>query len=116
MKESEEKKMEGTSIQELFANVRDPPVERTIHHQLLAFITIALCGVMCGAETWVENEEFGRSKHKWLETFLELPNGIPSHDTDAARFCAPGSRAISSSFQAVGAGSQHGSADSTDRH
>jgi len=37
--------------------------------------------VICGADTWVEVEEFGKSKRAWLETFLELPNGIPSHDT-----------------------------------
>jgi hypothetical protein len=44
-------------------------------------ILIAVCGVICGAEGWVEIEEFGRTKQAWLETFLELPNGIPSHDT-----------------------------------
>ncbi len=38
-------------------------------------------GVICGAETWVDIEEFGRAKQSWLESFLELPNGIPSHDT-----------------------------------
>jgi hypothetical protein len=37
--------------------------------------------VICGADTWVDVEEFGKSKREWLETFLELPNGIPSHDT-----------------------------------
>jgi predicted transposase YbfD/YdcC len=37
--------------------------------------------VICGADTWVDVEEFGKSKRGWLETFLELPNGIPSHDT-----------------------------------
>jgi predicted transposase YbfD/YdcC len=44
-------------------------------------IIIALCGVICGAEGWVEIEEFGRSKEAWFRTFLALPNGIPSHDT-----------------------------------
>jgi predicted transposase YbfD/YdcC len=37
--------------------------------------------VICGADTWVEVEEFGKAKRAWLETFLALPNGIPSHDT-----------------------------------
>lgn len=50
-------------------------------HQLLAIITIALCAVICGADTWVDVEEFGKAKRGWLETFLDLPNGIPSHDT-----------------------------------
>lgn len=73
--------MEGITLQEHFATLEDPRVERTKHHQLLAIITIALCAVICGADTWVDVEEFGRAKRAWLETFLELPNGIPSHDT-----------------------------------
>jgi predicted transposase YbfD/YdcC len=73
--------MEGITLQEHFANLQDPRVERTKHHQLLALITIALCAVMCGADTWVEVEEFGQAKRAWLETLLDLPNGIPSHDT-----------------------------------
>jgi hypothetical protein len=47
----------------------------------LAIITIALCAVICGADTWVGVEEFGHAKRAWLESFLDLPNGIPSHDT-----------------------------------
>lgn len=73
--------MEGITLQEQFASLHDPRVERTKRHQLLAIITIALCAVMCGADTWVDVEEFGHAKRAWLETFLELPNGIPSHDT-----------------------------------
>ncbi len=44
-------------------------------------MTIAICGVICGADSWVELEQFGKSKEEWLKGFLELPNGIPSHDT-----------------------------------
>jgi len=73
--------MEGMTLHEHFATLEDPRVERTKHHQLLAIITIALCAVICGADTWVDIEEFGKAKRAWLETFLELPNGIPSHDT-----------------------------------
>ena len=73
--------MEGITLQEHFATLEDPRVERTKRHQLLAIITIALCAVICGADTWVDVEEFGKSKRAWLEAFLELPNGIPSHDT-----------------------------------
>ncbi len=73
--------MEGITLQEHFAALEDPRVERTKRHQLLAIITIALCAVICGADTWVDVEEFGYAKRTWLETFLELPNGIPSHDT-----------------------------------
>src|SRR5215470_14590803 len=73
--------MEGMSLQEHFATLEDPRVDRTKHHQLLAIITIALCAVICGADTWVEVEEFGKAKRAWLERFLDLPNGIPAHDT-----------------------------------
>jgi predicted transposase YbfD/YdcC len=73
--------MEGITLLEHFATLEDPRVERTKHHQLLAIITIALCAVMCGADTWVDIEEFGHAKRAWLETFLDLANGIPSHDT-----------------------------------
>ena len=44
-------------------------------------ITIAILAVICDADNWVQIEEFGISKREWLSTFLELPNGIPSHDT-----------------------------------
>ena len=73
--------MEEMSIREHFAGLEDPRVERTKQHQLLDILTIALCAVICGADTWVEIEAWGRAKHGWLESFLWLPNGIPSHDT-----------------------------------
>jgi len=73
--------MEGINIREHFATLEDPRVERTKQHQLLDIITIALCAVICGADTWVDVEVWGRAKQGWLESFLSLPNGIPSHDT-----------------------------------
>jgi predicted transposase YbfD/YdcC len=50
-------------------------------HKLEDILTIAICAVICGAETWVDIADFGKAKQPWLQTFLELPNGIPSHDT-----------------------------------
>lgn len=64
-----------------FADLDDPRVERSKRHGLTEIITIALCGVICGAESWVEIEQFGNAKREWLAQFLELPYGIPSHDT-----------------------------------
>jgi predicted transposase YbfD/YdcC len=64
-----------------FGGIEEPRVERTRQHKLLDIIIIAICGVICGAEGWVNIEEFGKEKEEWLKTFLELPNGIPSHDT-----------------------------------
>ena len=69
------------SITEHFASLEDPRIERTKLHQLLDILVIAICAVICGADDWVEVELFGNAKLTWLRTFLELPNGIPSHDT-----------------------------------
>lgn len=69
------------SLQSIFESIEDPRVERTKRHQLLDIILIAILGVLCGAEGWVDIETFGKTKEAWLQTFLELPNGIPSHDT-----------------------------------
>jgi hypothetical protein len=69
------------SIVEHFGRLTDPRVEERVEHRLLDIIVIAICGVICGAESWVEIEEFGKAKQEWLKGFLDLPNGIPSHDT-----------------------------------
>jgi predicted transposase YbfD/YdcC len=71
----------GAPIAEYFAALQDPRVDRTKRHNLLDIITIAICGTICGADSWVDIELFGRCKEAWFRTFLELPNGIPSHDT-----------------------------------
>jgi hypothetical protein len=72
---------QAQTLATIFAAVEDPRIERTKRHKLLDILLIALCGVICGAEGWAEIEEFGRTKEAWLQSFLELPNGIPSHDT-----------------------------------
>jgi predicted transposase YbfD/YdcC len=70
----------GSSIAEHFGQVKDPR-NLGVDHLLIEIITIAICAVVCGADDWVEIEQFGRAKEKWLRTFLILPHGIPSHDT-----------------------------------
>lgn len=69
------------SVIEHFSKLPDPRVERTRKHNLIDIIVIALCAVIANAESFVEIEAFGRAKEPWLRQFLELPNGIPSHDT-----------------------------------
>ena len=66
------------AVEEHFGKVHDPRMDRTKEHKLIDIIAIAICGVICGAESWVDIELFGNSKLIWLKTFLELPNGIPS--------------------------------------
>ena len=72
---------EKNTLQSIFEAIEDPRVERTKHHQLIDIILIAILGVLCGADGWVDIESFGTTKETWLKTFLDLPNGIPSHDT-----------------------------------
>lgn len=69
------------TLAESFGKIKDPRVERTKQHKLIDILIIAICAVICGAEGWGEIEQFGREKREWLTTLLELPNGIPSHDT-----------------------------------
>lgn len=64
-----------------FGDLEDPRMERTRRHELLDILAIAICGVICGADSWVDVELFGKSKQDWLGKFLRLPSGIPSHDT-----------------------------------
>jgi predicted transposase YbfD/YdcC len=59
----------------------DPRMDRNKRHKLVDILVLALCGFLAGCETWVDVELFGVAKRRWLEKFLELPHGIPSHDT-----------------------------------
>src|SRR4029453_4408119 len=76
------------SIVAHFAAVDDPRVSPATRHQLLDIVAIALCAVICGADTWVEVAAFGQAKREWLGGFLPLPHGIPSHDTFGRVFAA----------------------------
>ena len=71
----------AATISNHFTSLEDPRIERSRLHLLLDIVVIAICAVICGADSWVDVENFGKAKRKWLQTFLELPNGIASHDT-----------------------------------
>ena len=64
-----------------FDELTDPRMDRTRLHPLTDLVAIALCATICGAAGWADVERFGRMKADWFAKFLELPNGIPSHDT-----------------------------------
>ena len=70
-----------TSIAEHFAGLQDPRRGNAKQHIFLEILIIAICAVICGADGWSDVELFGKNKKAWLKTFLELPKGIPSHDT-----------------------------------
>ena len=64
-----------------FQALPDPRTQREPEHKLIDILVIAICTQLCGGEGFNDMEEFGEAKHDWFKTFLELPNGIPSHDT-----------------------------------
>ena len=71
----------NASIVTHFQTLEDPRMERTKKHQLLDILVIAVCTLLTGGEGFQDMELFGQSKQAWLQTFLALPYGIPSHDT-----------------------------------
>ena len=64
-----------------FSILPDPRVDRTKKHRLIDILFIAVCTVICSGETFTDMALFGEAKQEWLRTLLELPHGIPSHDT-----------------------------------
>ena len=77
------------TILDHFDDLDDPRVERTRRHNLVDIIAIAICATICGADSWVHIELFGRSKLEWFQTFLELPGGT-SHPTTPSAMSSPG--------------------------
>ncbi len=71
-----------------FNSLTDPRVERTRRHRLGDLVAIALCGAICGADTWADVERFGNEKIDWFRSFLRLEHGVPSHDTFGGVFAA----------------------------
>ena len=72
---------EPPTIVEHFSSLTDPRIRLKTKHKLIDIIVITVCATICGADDWTEIETYGKLKQEWLEEFLELPNGIPSHDT-----------------------------------
>src|SRR5438876_11661541 len=77
--------MPGPAILELFApffvNLTDPRLNRSKRHTLLDIIIVAVCATLGNANGWADIERFGKTKLDFFRRFLDLPNGIPSHDT-----------------------------------
>jgi predicted transposase YbfD/YdcC len=73
--------MESNIFDDYFSDLDDPRVDRQKRHSLMDILFISLCGVVCGAKSFVDMADFGRAKFEWFEERLILENGIPSHDT-----------------------------------
>lgn len=69
-----------------FVDLTDPREDRGYNHKLLDVIGLALCGTICGANSWADVERFAKAHIEWFEQFLELPYGVPSHDTFSRLF------------------------------
>ena len=69
------------SLEACFGDMEDPRVEGRCAHKLIEIILVAVCAVLCGAENWSQVEEYGKDKADWLKQYLDLANGIASHDT-----------------------------------
>lgn len=73
--------LDFTSCKAFFAGIDDPRIERTKDHLLSDILLLSLCAILSGAQAWTEIERYGKDKKDMLRKFLDLPNGIPSHDT-----------------------------------
>ena len=71
----------GRSIIDHFSLLSDPRILLKTRHKLVDIVAITICAVMAGADDWVEIADYAKAKEDWFKTFLELPGGIPSHDT-----------------------------------
>lgn len=86
-------------VEEFLGFIEDPRVERTRKHPLEVILVLSLLAVLCGADTFVEIEEYGEAKKDWLSTFLDLSNGVPSHDTIGRVFALLSTAQLVHAFQ-----------------
>lgn len=93
--------MDEKNLLDYLAIVPDPRVERTRKHGLADILFMALCAVLCGAESWTHTEEYAKANELWFRQFLDLPNGIPSHDTFGRVFAALDPDALEQALSAI---------------
>ncbi len=94
-----DEEMSQASLLEYFASVPDPRVARSQLHPLASVLVLSLCAVICGANSFVGIASFGNAREEWLRTFLDLPNGIPSHDTLGRIFAMLDPKGLETAFR-----------------
>lgn len=72
-----------TTINKLFKDINDHRIDRTKKHPLTSILYIVLCGTMAGIDSWIGFQDYAEEHQDLLKNFIELPNGVPSHDTIA---------------------------------
>lgn len=82
----------------ILSRLPDPRIERSKEHELTDLLAIAVCTLLVGGESFYDMEDFGHARKAWLQTFLRLPNGIPSHDTFNRLFQALAPAAFAEAF------------------
>ena len=86
------------SVEECFRDLPDPRVQGRGDHKLMDIIILAICGALCGADSWMGIETVGKAKEAWFRRFLTLEHGIPSHDTFGDVFAKIDSEAFQKRF------------------
>ena len=94
-------KSNGASIIDCFATLEDPRIERSKRHKLLDIITIAICAIICGADSWVHIEMFGRSKEEWFQDLLGTAGRHPVPRHLRRGILPAGSRAVPKLFHGL---------------
>jgi predicted transposase YbfD/YdcC len=91
-------KLKAETLFDNLLRVTDPRRQHQKFHSLIDILVISVCATICGAEHWTEIEEFGKAKQEWFAQFLQLENGVPSHDTIGRVFSLLDSDQLKMSF------------------
>lgn len=86
-------------VMDVFVGIRDPRQAKKVEHDLVELLVIAVCGVLSGADDFVEIEEWANEKCDWFKRYLCLEHGIPSHDTFGRVFAAIDAEAFGTAFR-----------------
>ena len=86
-------------IADVFVGIRDPRQAKKVEHDLVELLVVAICGVLAGADDFVEIEVWAEEKLGWFQQYLTLAHGIPSHDTFGRFFAAVDAEEFGAAFR-----------------
>ena len=86
-------------VGDVFVGIRDPRQAKKVTHNLVELLVIAVCGVLAGADDFVEIEEWAKEKIDWFRQYLRLEHGIASHDTFGRVFAAIDAEEFGAAFR-----------------